>query len=358
MTDIPATASRPPASGRASVRLLVLIAVLALLGCASSTRAGAAGAAWSAPSGPYFGQRPPGMRAEMFAPGIVSSEHHDDGPPAFSADGRECFWRVMGQRDGADTRGFIFWSREVNGRWTEPRLAAFSSPDGASSVCLQADGRRLYFRSRRPHPGATAAAHSSPWFVDRTPSGWSAPRPLALSVGDRRLTIVSAGADGWLHCVREDPDGAPAGLSVYRVRRSGDGFATPEPRGVVPTSAGQPVSAPTVSPDGNTLVFTTASERRIFLMASFREPDGTWTAPQPLGDDINAPPHTKFAGYSSDGRHLFVVSNRKVPQANPPKLWGSDAFSGPQREPLCDVYWVDAKAVEALRPATGGARAR
>jgi hypothetical protein len=324
--------------------LAILIVVLAGLWHAPAT-------AWPALSGPYFGQKPPGLRAELFAPGIVSSEHHDDGPPVFSPDGRECYWRVNGYRDGADVSGAIFSSREVNGRWTEPRLERFSRPDGASSVRLQADGRRLYFKSRRPHPGGPSDAHSSPWFVDRTPSGWSEARPLSLAIGNRRLEIVSMGADAWLYCVLDDPDPKSAGPAVYRVRRSGDGFTAPEPRGVVPTGAEQPVSAPTVSPDGTAFVYTTVAERGIFLMVSFRRPDGTWTAPQALGDDINAPPHTKFAGFSPDGRYLFVVSNRKNPKANPPKLWKSDAFQGPQREPLCDVYWVDARAVEALRPA-------
>lgn len=325
----------------------VLLAVLAGLWHAPA-------AAWPVVSGPYFGQKPPGMRAEMFAPGIVSSEHHDDGPPAFSADGRECFWRVIGQRDSTNTiPGIMFWSREENGRWTEPRLASFSNPHGAGIPCLQPDGRRLYFRSRtaeRPHSGDRHETEWQPSFVDRTPSGWSEPRPLSPPIGNRRLTFFSVGADGSLLCVLEDSTTTPAGTAVYRIRRDGAGFATPEPMGVVPTGAEQIVAMPTFSPDGRTFIFTARSEKGLSLKVSFCQPGGSWTAPQPLGDDINAPPQTKFAGFSPDGRYLFVVSNRESPNANPAKLWKSDAFGGPQREPLCDVYWVDAKAVEALRP--------
>jgi hypothetical protein len=129
----------------------------------------------------------------------------------------------------------------------------------------------------------------------------------------------------------------------------------------VPTSAEQIVAMPTFSPDGRTFVFTARSEQGLNLKASFRRQDGSWTAPKPLGDDINAPPTTKFAGFSADGRYLFVVSNRPASDANPPKLWKSDAFRGPQRPPrseLSDVYWVDAKAVEALRPAAGSTKTR
>jgi hypothetical protein len=302
------------------------------------------------------------MRAELFAPGIVSSEHHDDGPPTFSPDGRECYWRVMGQRDSARTiPGLMFWSREENGRWTEPRIAPFSNPYGAGIPHLQPDGHRLYFPYRtsgQPRPGERHEDAFRPMFVDRTPSGWSEPRPLSPPIGSRRLTYFSVGADGSLLCVLEDSSKASAGTAVYRIRRSGDGFAAPESMGVVPTSTEQDVAMPAFSPDGRTFVFTARSEKGLILKVSFRRPDGAWTAPQPLGDDINAPPHAKFAGFSPDGRCFFFVSNRKNPKANPPKFWKSDAFKGPQLGPLCDVYWVDAKAVEALRPAAGGAKTR
>jgi hypothetical protein len=294
----------------------------------------------------------------MFAPGIVSSEHHDDGPPVFSPDGRECFWRVNGDYDGARRTGMVFWSREESGRWTEPRLLACSSPYGAGIPCLRPDGRRLYFWSRRPRTGATPESTSTPWYVDRTASGWSEPRPLLLPIGNRRLRIFTVGTDGALLCVLEDSAAAPGGTRVFRMRALEDGFAAPEAMGVVPTGPEQVVSVPAFSPDGDTFVFTTRADSGFVLALSFRRPDGTWTVPRLLGDDINAPPQTKFGGFSADGRYLFVVSNRASPRTNPPKLWRTDVFRGPQREPLCDVWWVDARALDALRPGAGGAESR
>jgi len=40
-------------------------------------------------TGPYLGQKPPGMTPEIFAPGVVSSEHQEHSSLAFSPDGRE-----------------------------------------------------------------------------------------------------------------------------------------------------------------------------------------------------------------------------------------------------------------------------
>lgn len=328
-------------------RVAVTASLLSALGCLLAAAAGAADAGFPALAGPYFGQTPPGAQAELFAPGIVSTEHHDDGAPALTPDGRECFWRINGYRDGESRTGVIFWSREENGRWTEPRPAPFWTPHGAGSLCMQPDGRRLYFWSRRPRPGAPPGNDSFPWYVDRTPSGWSEPHPLTLPVDPRRLGVFfTVGLDGSLYCALEDTGEAATGLALYRLRRDGERFLPPEPLGVVPTEAGQDVAAPCVSPDGRTLVFTTFAQDRLLLAASFREPSGRWSVPRLLGDHINAGRHTKFSGFSPDGKYLFFVSNRESPRLNPPKLWRTDLFRGPQREPLCDVYWVDARAIE------------
>ena len=45
--------------------------------------------------GPYLGQKPPGMKPKIFAPGILSTGHHEHSSPAFSADGREVYWSVF-----------------------------------------------------------------------------------------------------------------------------------------------------------------------------------------------------------------------------------------------------------------------
>ena len=41
--------------------------------------------------GPYLGQKPPGMTPEVFAPGIISTEHKEHSTLAFSPDGTEIF---------------------------------------------------------------------------------------------------------------------------------------------------------------------------------------------------------------------------------------------------------------------------
>jgi hypothetical protein len=42
-------------------------------------------------SGPYLGQKPPGLTPEIFAPGVVSTPMNEHSPAAFSPDGTELF---------------------------------------------------------------------------------------------------------------------------------------------------------------------------------------------------------------------------------------------------------------------------
>lgn len=46
-------------------------------------------------TGPYLGQKPPGLTPEVFAPGIITTNLHDDGSPIFSPDGREVHFRII-----------------------------------------------------------------------------------------------------------------------------------------------------------------------------------------------------------------------------------------------------------------------
>ena len=44
--------------------------------------------------GPWLGQAPPGSTPKLFAPGLVSTRHHEHSGAVFSPDGDEVFWTV------------------------------------------------------------------------------------------------------------------------------------------------------------------------------------------------------------------------------------------------------------------------
>ena len=91
------------------------------------------------------------------------------------------------------------------------------------------------------------------WFADRTPSGWSEPRPLDLSVN---------------------------------------------------SAAGE--ETPFISPDGSYLLFS----RQYDLWVSFRGAGGTWSEPVKLGPEVNSPSVELCLIVTADGKYLFFLSQR------------------------------------------------
>jgi hypothetical protein len=64
--------------------LLVILYLFALSSCAPSSRL----ADFTKLTGPYLGQKPPGMTDALFAPGYVSTGYFEHSSPTFSPDGK------------------------------------------------------------------------------------------------------------------------------------------------------------------------------------------------------------------------------------------------------------------------------
>jgi len=273
--------------------------------------------------GPYLGQLTPGRTATPFALDIVSTHTFQHGTVAFSPDGREAFWSsALPEVEPGYSYGRIVTSRVENGRWTPPRMAPFSRPRIGDDVpFFHPDGSKLFFISGRD------GGRESIWWVDRTPGGWSEPRQIEGGPNSKRMHWqFSVAADGSIYFNSADPGGAGRG-DLY-VSRFANG------RYQDPVSVGAPVNtesdevAPFIAPDQSYLLFTRGgapgNAGYLDLFVSFRNADGTWSAPRRLGPRVNTDGNEICPIVSPDGRYLFFNS------------------SG-------DDYWVDAAIIEELR---------
>jgi len=99
----------------------------------------------------YLGRKKPGMTAEVFAAGIISTPAYEHGAPAFSADGKEFYWSVFYKKE---FRQKIFFTRLGNNGWSDPAPVPFTNEkylDG--NPVFSGDGKRIYFTSNRPLTG-------------------------------------------------------------------------------------------------------------------------------------------------------------------------------------------------------------
>lgn len=282
---------------------------------------------WPELSGPYFGQKPPGMIPEMFAQFIADSNDHKHSAPAFSGDGTEMFFSVF---LGNDFPERIMVTRLVDGIWSKPTEAAFSGTFHEGGPKFAPDGNRLYFYSRRPTSGGTEPSETpNIWHVDRTDDGWSDPILLTLfSDFEYGATIGFVGTDESVYATIETKN--PRDFDLWVARKERDTFAKP-------VKIGSPISKPgsyefggILIDDGQTLIFSAAFRYHtggVDLFISTKNEDSTWSEPRRMGDMINRG-NGRFAGLSPDGKYFYFTSYR----------------SGPE-----EIYWVDASIIDYLK---------
>jgi hypothetical protein len=118
--------------------------------------------------GPYFGQDPPGIEPEIFAPGFVSTASAE-GCIVFSADGKRVVFRRLGYAN------LLLEGYDSPDVWTIERVPTpFARLDWYNGdFTLAPDGRSFYFSSTRPLDSVgRELEYSNIWVVNWTNSGW------------------------------------------------------------------------------------------------------------------------------------------------------------------------------------------
>ena len=269
--------------------------------------------------GPYLGQKPPGMTPEIFAPGIVSTEDKYELNAVFSPDGKEFYYEISTTTMEEKKEGKYFYiimvSKQIDGAWTKPELAEFSGEHSIYDLCFAPDGNRIYFTSDRDDPWNTTKENHI-WYINRLEGGWSEAKilgpPIYSHEGDGQQTITKDG-------------------SMY-FRIGGDFYFSKYKNGEFqePVLLGDEInspyyeSKPCLALDESYLLFvrygmpeTIDGGRGLYI--SFQNNDGSWTEAK----------NTQILGslpkFSPDGKYFFFSKSK-------------------------DVYWVDAKIIEDLKP--------
>lgn len=103
-------------------------------------------------SGPYLGQKLPGMTPEVFAPGIISTSDHDELCSGFMNNGTLfIFSRMVLDSDWRNKPTFVMELK--NGKWTKPVNAAFQNLY-PYNFTVAPDDKTLWFTSNHAHDGS------------------------------------------------------------------------------------------------------------------------------------------------------------------------------------------------------------
>jgi Tol biopolymer transport system component len=247
--------------------------------------------------------------AELFAPGVVSTSL-DELNAVFTPDGRELFFSISSPDDGMGT---IVSSRLGTTGWSTPVVASFSGQFSDYDPFITTDGKRLFFISNRPKSAATYSSRDYDiYIVERTGSGWSAPRNLGAPINTERPEwYPSVASDGTLYfsAFREGGQGS---YDLYRAKPSANGYDTPQNLGAGVNGPGAEIDN-FVAPDQRYVIFATAGRPddlgRGDLYISYQR-DGVWGTAEHLPAPINSSAREYTPGVSPDGKFFYWTSKR------------------------------------------------
>ena len=263
--------------------------------------------------GPYLGQKPPGSTAEVFAPGIVSTEHYE----IFGvfAPGMKEFYFVRGGDEGEKQKLIVFKSE--NNRWRSSVVGP-----RAGEPAISPDGKTMHLGRR---------------YMERSETGWSEVKSLGAPFEEMPIMRLSASSKGTYYFDEASRDGNGS----IRYSRLVDGKRE-EPKVLgEEINGGKWIAHPFIAPDESYIIFDGEREGGFGdsdLYISFRQQNGSWGEAVNLGDKINSEAEDAYGTVTPDGKYLFFY--RVISPGN----WDEGIFSN------VDIYWVDTQFIETLRP--------
>lgn len=264
-------------------------------------------------AGPYVGQPPPGLEAEIFAPELISLTGRYEYAVSFAPGGERLVFTVQ----PAEGPVQVLQTRVHDGFWTEPEAVSLSG--GARKHEMEAffapDGGRVYFA---PYDEGLDVRI---WQVEYSGEKWIDPSPLAGPISEAPAFFPTSSANGAIYYTNI------AERKPYRARRGADGSWEGEALGLA--FGGHTFVAPDES---FVLVDARAEDSRgkADIYVAFARPDGGWTTPVNLGDGVNSEFSETCPSLSDDGRYLFF-----------------SRYNEP--DDVSQIYWVDSGVVETAR---------
>ena len=264
-------------------------------------------------TGPYFGQQPPGLEAQLFAPDLISQKGRYEFAISFAPGGERLLFTV--QNAGGTAQ--VLYSRMTDGFWTRPEPVKLSA--GARQQEMEAffapNGGYVYFA---PYDEGLDVRI---WQVEIAGDEWIDPAPLTGAIAASPAFFPTSAAGGAIYYTNI------AERKPYRAQRGSDGSWRVEALAL--EFGGHTFVAPDES---FVLVDARADDSRGKgdIYVAFATNEGGWTKPVNLGAGVNSEYSESCPSLSDDGKYLFF-----------------SRYDEPDE--VAQIYWVDSGVIENTR---------
>ena len=267
--------------------------------------------------GIYFGQKPPGLIPEVFAPGIVSIKGRDEKGISFSPDLDEIYFSA---KEKDEEKG-VYFSKLEGKKWAPIKKANFTKgeKDVEMYPFVSFSGNKIYFTAHNSN-----FTDSKIWYVNRLENSWSNAIKLDSPINDDEVFYLNQAKNGDLFYTNvsnikmnyaPNKNGEFSEVQEVEIDYGHHGF---------------------ISPSQDYLIVQTQNkenEKRkdADIYVCFKEKDGTWTKPISLGNAVNSNFNERCPSITPDGKYLFFSRSNEEGE-------------------LSNFYWVSTEIIDKLRP--------
>ena len=279
--------------------------------------------------GPYLGQKPPGLTAEIFAPDLISTSQHE-ALYGFFENGT---FLIFDRTDPSEKVWVpAVYVMELNeGSWMTTKGSPFRGKPWYHSYTIASEGKTVYFTWRGSLDKDNSSGDINIWMVKKGSQSWCDSTKLQSPVNsDSTDTYPSVTDKGTLYFFSGRKGGFGKG-DIYRSRSNNGRHTDVENLGQTINTEYSDID-PFIAPDESYLIFCSnrpGGYGGLDFYISFQTENGSWTEPVNMGAGINSSGHEERPSVSPDGKYLFLTRDT----------------SG-----NLDIYWVDARVIETFKP--------
>ena len=267
----------------------------------------------------YFGQKPPGLTPELFAPGVISLNGRFESAISFSPELDEIYFSAY--YEGEETS--IYYSKLEGNEWTPIKRANFTKGKKKAEMhpFVSPIGKRIYFTALD-----SSFVDEKIWYVNRLEDSWSDATKLDSPINDDLVFSPNQAKNGDLFFTNiSDIQNI---ITNYAPNKNGKYPEVKE----VEIELGHHAF---ISPSQEYLLVTALNEedksrKDNDIYVYFKRQDGTWTKPINLGSTINSDFDEVSPRITPDGKYLFFGRSGDVELGN--------------------VYWVSTEVIYKIRP--------
>lgn len=288
-------------------------------------------------------------KAQLYAPGVVSTGLHEHSFPSFSPDQHQVLWTSLFIANyGIKYPVKVLNALLDNNSWSEPVFFKAISTINSYEAFFSLNGKRIYFTSNDSLcRGQKSFGKQDIWFIENRENKWSDPINLGETVNschDEFMATVSENQS--IYYVGYFTGGQNKYGIYFSVFEKGE-YQTPE---LLPNNINSQYLdwCPFIARDESYLLFSSnrpGGFGGLDIYISYKDENGLWQEPLNLGEDVNTKWNEKYPYISPDRKLFFFTSDRVNGETNDKEIEFSILKSkyGQPGNGWGDIYFLDTK---------------